>query len=150
MLQTLKDKLHLTPRNCITIVSLTLIFKGDLLLKDRAYFFYPPKYESLMNSNIIDMGIILIGVLLLALILVPIPRGVIKKINLFGRHTEFDAGAVYVNTLKALLVISAFIMLTLALLQITHGIFTPRYRMGHSALGDMFIFAIIALTASDV
>lgn len=50
---------------------------------------------------------------------------------------------------KVFLVLAGVVCMVLALLQITHGIFTPYYRMGHPALGDLIIFGFVYLTACD-
>lgn len=50
---------------------------------------------------------------------------------------------------KVFLVIVGIVCMVLALLQLTHGIFTTFYRMGHSAWGDLIIFGFVYLTACD-
>ncbi len=50
---------------------------------------------------------------------------------------------------KVFLVLVGVVCMVLALLEITHGIFTPYYRMEHPAWSDLIIFGFVYLTACD-
>lgn len=88
-----------------------------------------------MNNDWIDLLIIVIGITLVVCVL-------IKPTN----KTSYEIKRLLI---RLCLITGAIIMLVLGVSQITHGIFTPLYRMSHTALGDLFVFFIIDLTASD-
>ena len=50
---------------------------------------------------------------------------------------------------KVFLVLAGVACMVLALLEITHGIFTPYYRMEHPAWSDLIIFGFVYLTTCD-
>lgn len=129
--------LHLTPRNVEMLIGLVLLVKGVWLYVDVNYFFYPPNLRVVMNNSLLDIGVMLVGITLFvcALIQDKVKENYFKEVTLL---------------IKIMLVLGGIVMLALALSQMTHGIFTPDYRMGHTALGDLFIFFVIDLTASDV
>lgn len=127
--------LHLTPKNVEFLVGILLIVKGIWLYHDTHYFFYPPSLKTLMNNDWIDLLIILIGLILITCVL-------FKPTN----ETSFKVRRLLI---RLCLIVGAIIMLVLGVSQIFHGIFTPLYRMSHTALGDLFVFFVIDLTASD-
>ena len=134
-IQRLKSKLNI--RNCELLIGLFILGKGVCLYHDSHYFIYPPQFQSIENSRYIDLGLILLGALLMiTAFLVPYMRSTKRKIQL-------------IIVSKVFLVLAGVVCMVLALLQITHGIFTPFYRMGHSAWGDLIIFGFVYLTASD-
>lgn len=119
------------------LIGLVLMIKGVWLFIDANYFFYPPNLRALMNNNLIDIGITLVGIILFIC-------------AFLNKTTDTNMQKRLTLTIKVMLILSGIITLVLALSQMTHGIFTPDYRMGHTALGDMFMFIVIDLTASDV
>ena len=130
-------KARLTVRNCEILIGLFMLGKGLWLLRDSHYFIYPPQFESIENSRYIDIGLIILGLLLIvSAFLVPYIKDKKKKIQL-------------IIISKVFLVMIGVVCMILALLQYTHGIFTPYYRMGHSAWGDLIIFGLVYLTACD-
>ena len=130
-------KAKLTIRNCELLIGLFILGKGVWLFHDSHYFIYPPQFQSIENSRYIDLGLILLGALLMiTAFLVPYMKTTKRKIQL-------------IIVSKVFLVLAGVVCMVLALLQITHGIFTPFYRMGHSAWGDFIIFCFVYLTASD-
>ena len=134
-IQRLKSKLNV--RNCELLIGLFILGKGVGLYHDSHYFIYPPQFQSIENSRYIDLGLILLGALLMiTAFLVPYMKTTKRKIQL-------------IIVSKVFLVLAGVVCMVLALLQITHGIFTPFYRMGHSAWGDLIIFGFVYLTASD-
>lgn len=119
-------------RQIEVLLGLTLLVKGIWLASERSYFFYPPQLSPALNTPYLDAFMIIVGLLLVGF-------------SLQKKRTRLT-----VNTIRTLLVISAVIWLFLALIQATHGIFTPEYRMGHPALGDFFIFCIITIIVGYV
>lgn len=114
-----------------------MLGKGLWLLRDSHYFVYPPQFESIENSRYIVIGLIILGLLLIvSAFLVPYIKDTKKKIQL-------------IIISKVFLVMIGAVCMILALLQFTHGIFTPYYRMGHSAWSDLIIFVLAYLTACD-
>ena len=109
------------------LLGVTILIKGIWLATERQYFFFPPQISPALNTPYLDGFMMIVGLLLIGF-------------SLQKKRTKFT-----VNTIRTLLVISAVIWLFLALIQATHGIFTPEYRMGHPALGDFFIFCIITI-----
>lgn len=133
--EKLDSELHLKARNVEMLVGLTLLCKGLWLEVDSNYFFYPPNLAPIMNSRIIDCGMMLVGIILF--------------ICSFYRPKDCKWRMINRQICRVMLILGATIFLALALLQLTHGIFTPSYRMNHTAIGDLFIFVIIDLTACD-
>ena len=132
-----KLKSKLSVRNSEILIGLFILGKGLWLFHDSHYFIYPPQFQSIENSRYIDLGLILLGALLMiTAFLVPYMKTTKRKIQL-------------IIVSKVFLVLAGVVCMVLALLQITHGIFTPFYRMGHSAWGDFIIFCFVYLTASD-
>lgn len=130
-------KARLTVRNCEILIGLFMLGKGLWLFRDSHYFIYPPQFQNIENSRYIDIGLIILGLLLIvSAFLVPYIKDTKKKIQL-------------IIISKIFLVMIGVVCMILALLQYTHGIFTPYYRMGHSAWGDLIIFGLVYLTACD-
>ena len=138
MFQQLKRlKCKLNVRNSEILIGLFILGKGLWLLHDSHYFIYPPQFQSIENSRPIDLFLIFLGIFLVVFaFLVPYFKSTNKKIEL-------------IIMAKVFLVLAGVVCMVLALLQITHGIFTPYYRMGHPALGDLIIFGFVYLTACD-
>lgn len=134
-LKQLKSKLNV--RNSEILIGLFILGKGLWLFRDSHYFIYPPQFESIENSRYVDLALILLGILLMvSAFCVPYISNTKHKIQL-------------IILAKIFLVIVGVACMVLALLQITHGIFTPYYRMGHSAWGDLIIFGFVFLTVCD-
>ena len=130
-------KARLTVRNCEILIGLFILGKGVWLFHDSHYFIYPPQFENIENSRYIDCTLILLGVLLiLSAFLIP-----------YINNTKYKIMLIIAS--KVFLVMVGIVCMILALLQLTHGIFTPFYRMGHSAWGDLIIFGFVYLTACD-
>lgn len=130
-------KAKLTVRNCELLIGLFILGKGAWLFHDSHYFIYPPQFENIENSRYIDCTLILLGILLmLSAFLIP-----------YINNTKYKI--VLIIASKVFLVMAGIVCMILALLQLTHGIFTPYYRMGHSAWGDLIIFGFVYLTACD-
>lgn len=130
-------KTRLTVRNCKILIGLFMLGKGLWLLRDSHYFVYPPQFESIENSRYIEIGLIILGLLLIvSAFLVPYIKDTKKKIQL-------------IIISKLCLVMIGVVCMILALLQYTQVIFTPYYRMGHSAWSDLIIFGLVYLTACD-
>lgn len=126
----LVNRLGSNVRSIEIAIGIVTLIKGLWLYHDRRYFFYPPKWQDVMNNQYIDIFIALVGLaLVITALLKQTPR--------------------VRNVIKTLLLLCGVIMLFIGLLQLTHGMFTPEYRMGHSALGDIFIFYIVVLTAGN-
>lgn len=137
MKQISRLKNKLTVRNCEILIGLFILGKGVWLFHDSHYFIYPPQFQNIENSRYIDLGLILLGLLLmLSAFLIPYIKNTKQKIIL-------------IILSKVFLVMVGIVCMVLALLQLTHGIFTPFYRMGHSAWGDLIIFCFVYLTACD-
>lgn len=131
----LNRKLNLSARNVEMVLGTYAVIKGLWLYSEKNFFFYPPSWTWIMDSSYLDIAIFLIGLLLLIFAVC---------------ETKYEPLAtIRTNAIRVLLVMLGMIMLWLASLSIVHGIFTPDFRMAHSALGDLVIFVIIALTASD-
>ena len=130
-------KARLTVRNCKILIGLFILGKGLWLLSDSHYFVYPPQFESIENSRYIEIGLIILGLLLIvSAFLVPYIKDTKKKIQL-------------IIISKLCLVMIGVVCMILALLQYTQVIFTPYYRMGHSAWSDLIIFGLVYLTTCD-
>ena len=130
-------KAKLTVRNCELLIGLFILGKGTWLLHDSHYFIYPPQFENIENSRYIDCTLIILGILLMpSAFLVP-----------YINNTKYKIMLIIAS--KVFLVMVGIVCMILALLQLTHGIFTPYYRMGHSAWGDLIIFGFVYLTACD-
>lgn len=130
-------KAKLTVRNAELLIGLFILGKGVGLFHDSHYFIYPPQFENIENSRYIDCTLILLGILLmLSAFLIP-----------YINNTKYKI--VLIIASKVFLVMVGIVCMILALLQLTHGIFTPFYRMGHSAWGDLIIFGFVYLTACD-
>ena len=138
MIQKFLNRLSLTPRNAELGISLVLILKGLLLSWASGYFFYPPELAAYLNNNYLDLLFTLIGTALLI------------SSTMRERIFDYKTHNVALNIEKVSLVLAGVAFLALATFQITHGAFTVEYRMGHTALGDMFCFYITVLTARDV
>ena len=130
-------KAKLTVRNCELLIGLFILGKGTWLLHDSHYFIYPPQFENIENSRYIDCTLILLGILLM------LSAFCVPYIN----NTKYKIMLIVAS--KVFLVMVGIVCMILALLQLTHGIFTPYYRMGHSAWGDLIIFGFVYLTACD-
>ena len=134
-LKRLKSKLNV--RNSEILIGLFILGKGLWLLYDSHYFIYPPQFKNIENSRSIDSILIFLGIFLMAAaFLVPYVKGTNNKIKL-------------IILAKVFLVLAGVVCMVLALLQITHGICTPYYRMEHPAWGDLIIFGFVYLTACD-
>lgn len=130
-------KAKLTVRNAELLIGLFILGKGFWLFHDSHYFIYPPQFENIENSRYIDCTLILLGILLMLFAFL------IPYIN----NTKYKIMLIIAS--KVFLVMVGIVCMILALLQLTHGIFTPFYRMGHSAWGDLIIFGFVYLTACD-
>lgn len=127
----------LTVINAELLIGLFILGKGVWLFHDSHYFIYPPQFENIENSRYIDCTLILLGILLmLSAFLIP-----------YINNTKYKIMLIIAS--KVFLVMVGIVCMILALLQLTHGIFTPFYRMGHSAWGDLIIFGFVYLTACD-
>lgn len=130
-------KAKLTVRNAELLIGLFILGKGVWLFHDSHYFIYPPQFENIENSRYIDCTLILLGILLiLSAFLIP-----------YINNTKYKIMLIIAS--KVFLVMVGIVCMILALLQLTHGIFTPFYRMVHSAWGDLIIFGFVYLTACD-
>ena len=134
-LQKVRSKLNV--RNSEILIGLFILGKGLLLYKDSNYFIYPPQFKGIENSRLVVAVLVSLGLLLImSAFLVPYVKKTKRKIQL-------------IILSKVFLVLAGAVCVSLALLQLTHGIFTPFYRMGHQAWGDLIIFGFIYLTACD-
>lgn len=134
-LQKIRSKLNV--RNSEILIGLFILGKGLLLYKDSNYFIYPPQFKSIENSRLVVAVLVSLGLLLIiSAFFVPYVKKTKRKIQL-------------IILSKVFLVLAGVVCVSLALLQLTHGIFTPFYRMGHSAWGDLIIFGLVYLTACD-
>lgn len=124
---------RLSVKNLEILIGLFALIKGIWLLHDTQYFFYPPNFTWIMDNSIIDTLIALTGVVLIVS-------------SLIASKTQTT---LWINISKGCLVIVGVVALLLLLLQLTHGLFTPDFRMNHTALGDGFVFVATYLTASD-
>lgn len=149
MRQKAKKLLHLNPKTLEILVGILIAAKGFWLYLDRTYFFFPPQFKDLMNAPFIDATFMVVGLLLFLLAIIPSKLGIARDIDIGGHKIRFNSWSVKTNLIKVCLVICGCFMLALALLAVTHGMFTPEYRMGHTALADSFIFIVIVLTAGD-
>ena len=123
----------LTVRNLEIIIGAFALIKGLWLVHDSQYFFYPPNLTWIMDNPVVDGLIALVGVIL-----------IISSLMASSLHTQG-----WINASKICLVIVGVVALILLLLQLTHGILTPDFRMSHTALGDGVIFVVAYLTACD-
>ena len=134
-LQKVRSKLNV--RNSEILIGLFILGKGLLLYKDSNYFIYPPQFKGIENSRLVVTVLVSLGLLLImSAFLVPYVKKTKRKIQL-------------IILSKVFLVLAGAVCVSLALLQLTHGIFTPFYRMGHQAWGDLIIFGLVYLTACD-
>lgn len=134
-LQKIRSKLNV--RNSEILIGLFILGKGLLLFKDSNYFIYPPQLENIENSRFVVIILVILGLLLMtSAFLVPYIKETKRKVQL-------------IILSKVFLVLVGVVCVTLALLQLTHRIFTPFYRMGHQAWGDLIIFGFVYLTACD-
>ncbi|MEK3618525.1 hypothetical protein [Lactobacillus crispatus] len=134
-LQKIRSKLNV--RNSEILIGLFILGKGLLLFKDSNYFIYPPQLENIENSRFVVIILVILGLLLMtSAFLVSYIKETKRKVQL-------------IILSKVFLVLVGVACVTLALLQLTHGIFTPFYRMGHQAWGDLIIFGFVYLTACD-
>jgi hypothetical protein len=130
-------KAKLTIRNCELLIGLFILGKGVWLFHDSHYFIYPPQLENIENSRFVVIILVILGLLLMtSAFLVSYIKETKRKVQL-------------IILSKVFLVLVGVACVTLALLQLTHGIFTPFYRMGHQAWGDLIIFGFVYLTACD-
>ncbi|RVU71768.1 MULTISPECIES: hypothetical protein [Lactobacillus] len=132
-----KIKAKLNVRYSEILIGLFILGKGLLLTKDTKYFIYPPQWKQYENSKYVAIGLIALGVLLMAFAFV----------TPYVHKTKTKIQIIIIT--KILLVMAGVVCMALALIQLTHGAFTPYYRMGHSAWGDLIIFGFIYLTACD-
>lgn len=134
-LQKIRSKLNV--RNSEILIGLFILGKGLLLYKDSNYFIYPPQFKGIENSRLVVAVLVSLGLLLIiSAFFVPYVKKTKRKIQL-------------IILSKVFLVLAGVVCVSLALLQLTHGIFTPFYRMGHQAWGDLIIFGFVYLTACD-
>lgn len=134
-LQQIRSKLNV--RNSEILIGLFILGKGLLLYKDSNYFIYPPQFKGIENSRLVVAVLVSLGLLLIiSAFFVPYVKKTKRKIQL-------------IILSKVFLVLAGVVCVSLALLQLTHGIFTPFYRMGHQAWGDLIIFGFVYLTACD-
>ena len=134
-LQKIRSKLNV--RNSEILIGLFILGKGLLLYKDSNYFIYPPRFKGIENSRLVVAVLVSLGLLLIiSAFFVPYVKKTKRKIQL-------------IILSKVFLVLAGVVCVSLALLQLTHGIFTPFYRMGHQAWGDLIIFGFVYLTACD-
>lgn len=119
-------------RDLEVLIGLFALIKGLWLFHDQQYFFYPPRLVWLMDNKEIDILVAVCGLML-----------IIFAFLAYKTHRK-----AYIIISKVFLVACGVTALILFLLQVTHGIFTPEYRMSHTALGDGIIFALVYLTVS--
>ena len=104
------------------LVGLAMIGNGTTLFVDRNYFYWPPQYSDLMNDQRIDMLMCLTGIALVILAM----RNFHKI-----KHSEMLTGL--------LLGLSAFLVMSMIIVEITHTVGAGEFRMSKTAVDDIIL-----------
>lgn len=104
------------------LVGLAMVGNGATLFVDRNYFFWPPQYSDLMNDQRIDMLMCFTGIALMLLAM----RDFLKL-----KHSEMLTGL--------LLGLSAFLVMSMIIVEITHTVGAGEFRMSKTAVDDIIL-----------
>ncbi|QNQ83746.1 hypothetical protein FP435_04455 [Lactobacillus sp. PV037] len=101
---------------------------GIFLIVSRQYFFWPPEWSSTLNDMRIDIVVFIAGI------------GMVTSAYMDNK----------IRWLKILsFVLSGAVILALGVTQLFHIIYAGQFRMAHTIIGDMVIFALILYAAYD-
>lgn len=110
------------------LAGLSVAVIGIFLLVDRQYFFYPPEWSSLMNDMRLDVIVLVAGI---GMVVCGLMKNRIRWLTVI------------------FFVLAGAAVLALASIQLMHVLYAGQFRMAHTIIGDVIIFALIIHAAYE-